>query len=80
MSALTVHAAAAKAASEARAAEDVLSIGEHPDVLEDAAALTAAAEAVGAEAYRLYTNPFGVAKTVDARWPSVGLAPGLILG
>lgn len=80
MSALTVHAAAAKAASAARAAEDSLSIGEHPDVLEDAYALTQAAEAVEREAYRAYTNPFNVPKTVDARWPKVGLAPGLILG
>jgi hypothetical protein len=23
------------------------------------------------EAYRAYTNPFGVEKTVDARWPNV---------
>lgn len=26
-------------------------------------------------AYQRYTNPFGVSKTVDARWPRVGADP-----
>ena len=53
------HAIAAKDASEARAAYDALSIGEHPDVLEDAYAVSVAADAAERAAYLAYTDPLG---------------------
>lgn len=73
---LREHAEAAKSLSAARAAylaavqsDDALSVGEHPDVLEQsdyevsrAADALVAARAVERRAFIAYTNPFGVDK------------------
>lgn len=56
------HARASRAASEALAAYEVLSQGEHPEVLEDAYTAYTAARAVERRAFIAYTNPFGVDK------------------
>lgn len=75
---LREHAKAAVSLSEAKAAyadavaaDDALSIGEHPEALEEsahdverAAEVLAAARAVERRAYIAYTNPFGVDKNV----------------
>ena len=78
---LREHAEATKSSSAAKQAltaadarETMLSAGEHPDVLMEAAhetnvafAAYQAARAVERRAFLAYTNPFGVEKTTGMR-------------